>query len=244
MKRPVKPAPVRAQSSLEAEVESALAWLQRHSSQRNRDGMARFAISAEHVLGVSVRDIRTLGKNIGRNHALAAALWKTGIYEARMLASFIDEPARVTSAQMDRWCAEFDNWAICDTLCLHLFDRTAHAWEKIAQWRKRPGEFQKRAAFALLWALTVHDKSEDDAPFREGLGFIEQAADDKRNFVKKAVNMALRAIGKRSRALNLAAVKAARRLAESPDVTSRWVGKDALRELTSASVTSRLAARR
>lgn len=244
VKRPAKVAPAGAQRSLEAEVESALAWLRRHSSQRNREGMARFAIPSEHALGVSVSDIRTLGKSIGRNHALAAALWKTGIYEARMLASFVEEPARVTSAQMDRWCREFDNWAICDTLCFHLFDHTPHAWQKVAQWRKRPQEFQKRAAFALLWALTVHDKEAGDAPFREGLGFIEEAANDERNFVKKAVNMALRATGKRNPALNLAAVKVARRLAESPDATSRWVGKDALRELTSAGVIGRLAKRR
>ncbi|MBA2434126.1 MAG: DNA alkylation repair protein [Chthoniobacterales bacterium] len=206
--------------------------------------MARYAIPSEHALGVSVSDIRVLGKKLGPNHALAVALWKTGVYEARMLASFVDEPARVTSAQMDRWCREFDNWAVCDTLCFALFDRTPHAWKKIAQWRKLPGEFQKRAAFALLWALTVHDKEAKDAPFQKGLGFIEEAATDGRNFVKKAVNMALRATGKRNLALHHAAVEVARRLARSPDPTARWVGKDALRELTSAGVIRRLAKRR
>ncbi len=231
-------------STVEAELESALAWLRRHSSKRNREAMARFAIPSDHALGVSVSNIRVLGKKLGSNHALAAALWKTGVYEARMLASFVDEPAQVTSAQMDRWCREFDNWAVCDTLCFALFDRTPHAWEKIAQWRNLPGEFQKRAAFALLWALTVHDKQAEDGLFQKGLGYIEEAATDGRNFVKKAVNMALRATGKRNLALNTAAVKVARRLAESSDATSRWVGKDALRELTSASVTRRLAARR
>ncbi|MEO7725036.1 MAG: DNA alkylation repair protein [Chthoniobacterales bacterium] len=153
-----------------------------------------------------------------------------------MLASFVDEPARVTSAQMDRCCREFDNWAVCDTLCFALFDRTPRAWEKIAQWRKLTGEFQKRAAFALLWALTVHDKQAEDALFEKGLGFLEEAATDGRNFVKKAVNMALRAAGKRNLALNKGAAKVARRLAESSDPTSLWVGKDALRELTSTSV--------
>ncbi len=244
MKRPTTPTPAGAQRSVEVEVESALTWLRRHSSKRNRDGMARYAIPSEHALGVSVKDIRTLGKSLGRNHVLAATLWRSGIYEARMLSAFIDEPARVTSAQMERWCADFDNWAICDTLCFHLFDRTAHAWPKVAQWRKRPGEFQKRAAFALLWALTVHDKDAGDVQFREGLGFVVEAANDERNFVKKAVNMALRAIGKRNPALNNSAIKVARRLAESSDATARWVGKDALRELSSDSVTRRLAARR
>lgn len=229
------------QVALKAEVDSALTWLKRHSSKRNREAMARFAIPSDHALGVSVSNIRVLGKKLGCDHALAAALWKTGVYEARMLASFVDEPARVTSAQMDRWCREFDNWAVCDTLCFALFDRTPHPWEKIAQWRKLSGEFQKRAAFALLWALSVHDKQAEDALFQKGLGYIEEAATDARNFVKKAVNMALRATGKRNLALNKAAVKVARRLGESTDATSRWVGKDALRELTSASVARRLA---
>ena len=157
-----------------------------------------------------------LAKRLGRNHELAAALWDTGWYEARMLTSFVDEPARVTPAQMDRWCRDFDNWAICDTVCFHLFDRTPHAWAKVAQWRDRRDEFVKRAAFALLWSLTVHDKRADDEPFAEGLPLIERAATDERNFVKKAVNMALRAIGKRNPALNAAAVTVARRLADSP----------------------------
>ncbi len=231
------------QLALEAQVEAALAWLKRHSSKSTRDGMARFAISSDHALGVSVSNIRVLGKKLGPNHALAAVLWKTGVYEARLLASFVEEPARVTAAQMDRWCREFDNLAVCDTLCFHLFDRTPYAWEKIAQWRKLPGEFQKRAGFALLWAMTVHDKQARDAPFQKGLGYIEEAATDDRHFVKKAVNMALRATGKRNHALNQAAVKVARRLAKSSDATARWVGKDALRELTSASVARRLARR-
>lgn len=230
------------QLALEAQVE-ALAWLKRHSSKSTRDGMARFAIPSDHALGVSVSNIRVLGKKLGPHHALAVALWKTGVYEARLLASFVEEPARVTSAQMDRWCREFDNWAVCDTLCFHLFDRTPYAWEKIAQRRKVPGEFQKRAGFALLWAMTVHDKQAKDAPFQKGLGYIEEAATDGRHFVKKAVNMALRATGKRNHALNQAAVKVARRLAKSSDATPRWVGKDALRELTSAAVARRLAPR-
>lgn len=229
--------------TLDDEVESAVAWLKRHSSKATRDGMARYAIPSDNALGVSVANIRVLGKRLGLNHELAAALWDTGVYEARMLTSFVDEPARVTPAQMDRWCHDFDNWAIVDTVCFHLFDRTPHAWQKVAQWHDRKEEFVKRAAFALLWGLTVHDKQARDDQFAEGLRFIERAASDDRNFVKKAVNMALRAIGKRNSALNAAAVGVARRLADSAEPTPRWIGKDALRELTGPMVTRRLAAR-
>ena len=234
----------RGRPSLEHEVQAALTWLKRHSSKRAREGMARYAIPSDNAFGVSVSDIRVLGKRLGRNHELAAALWATGWYEARMLTSFVDEPARVTSAQMDRWCRDFDNWAICDTLCFHLFDRTPHAWQKVTQWSGQRDEFAKRASFALLWALTVHDKHAGDEAYLQGLRLIERAADDDRNFVKKAVNMALRAVGKRNAALNTAAVATARRLADSPDAAARWVGKDALRELTSPGVNRRLAARR
>ena len=224
-------------------LEYALAWLKGHSSKAARDGMARYAIPSDNALGVSVANIRVLGKRLGQNHKLAAELWDTGVYEARMLASFVDEPERVSSAQMDRWCRDFDNWAIVDTVCFHLFDRTPHAWQKVAQWHDRKEEFSKRAAFALLWGLTVHDKHAADAQFADGLRFIERAAADDRNFVKKAVNMSLRAIGKRNPALNTAAVAVARRLADSAVAAPRWVGKDALRELTSPSVSRRLAPR-
>ena len=223
--------------------EDALAWLEQHSTQKDRDNLVRFGINAKKAFGVSMSNIQVLAKRLGRSHQLAAALWDTGWYEARMLTSFVDEPARVTPAQMDRWCRDFDNWAICDTLCFHLFDRTPHAWQKVTQWSGKRDEFGKRAAFALLWALTVHDKQAGDQPFVQGLRLIEQAADDDRNFVKKAVNMALRAIGKRNLALNTAAVATARRLADSPEASARWVGKDALRELTSAAMSRRLAAR-
>ena len=189
-------------------------------------------------------NIQKVAKPLGRNHELALALWETGWYEARMLTSFVDEPVRVTPSQMDRWCRDFDNWGIVDTLCFNLFDRTPHAWVKVREWSNQEGEFVKRAAFALLWALTVHDKVAGDDQFIQGLALIERAAADERHFVKKAVNMALRAVGKRNPALNRAAVTVARRLAESADPTARWVGKDALRELTSPSVTRRLASRR
>jgi 3-methyladenine DNA glycosylase AlkD len=230
-----------AKHSLADDVEAVLASLKRLATKKTLAGMARYAIPSDHALGVSMADMKALAKRLGRNHKLAAALWDTGVYEARMVASMIDEPALVTSAQMDRWCRAFDNWAICDTVCFVLFDRTPHAWAKVAKWSARNEEFIKRTAFALLWSLTVHDKHAGDEPFVRGLVLIERAATDERNFVKKAVNMALRAIGKRNPALNAAAVAVARRLATSPDATARWVGKDALRELTSPSVVRRLA---
>jgi 3-methyladenine DNA glycosylase AlkD len=155
----------------------------------------------------------------------------------------VDEPSRITSAQMDRWCREFDNWGICDTVCFHLFDRTPHAWRKVEQWAGRRDEFVKRAAFALLASLTAHDKAAGEERFVHGLALIERAAGDERNFVRKAVNWALRCIGKRSFGLNQVAIAVARRLATSDDAAARWVGKDALRELTSAAVSRRLAIR-
>lgn len=223
-----------------ADVRSVLAWLERQGTQAGRDAMARYAIPSDTAYGVSVGALKQHAKRLGRSHELAAALWKSGRYEARMLATFVDEPERVTPEQMERWCKEFDNWAICDTACFALFDRTPHAWRKVPQWARGRREFVKRAGFALLWSLTVHDKTSGDAPFIRGLALIERGASDERNFVKKAVNMALRAVGKRSPALHAAAIATSRRLAESPDATARWVGKDALRELTSPSVKRRL----
>ena len=193
--------------------------------------MARYAIPSHNALGVAMRDIKALGTKLGRNHDLAAALWATGVYEARVLCSFVGDPVKLTPAQMDRWCKDFDSWAICDTICFNLFDRSPHAWAKVIEWSSRRGEFEKRTAFALLWSLSMHDKRADDMQFVRSLGLIERAADDERNFVKKAVNMALRAIGKRNRALKAAAVAVARRLADSDDATAMWIGKDALREL-------------
>lgn len=222
-------------------VQEALAWLKSHGTAANRAGMARYAIPSDNAFGVSVGNIQSLAKRLGRNHELAAQLWATGWYEARMLAAYVDEPEQVTARQMDQWCGSFDNWAICDTVCFALFDRTPHAWSKAEQWSGSTEEFVKRAAFALLWGLSVHDKGAGDASFAQGLQLVERAASDERNFVKKAVNMALRAIGKRNLALNAAAVAVARRLEASPDTAARWVGKHAARELTSASVAKRIA---
>jgi 3-methyladenine DNA glycosylase AlkD len=232
----------RKSATLEAEVGAALTWLKSHATRATLEGMARYAIPSDKAIGVAMRDIKALSKTLGRNHDLAAALWDTGVYEARMLASFVDDPAQVTAAQMDRWCKDFDNWALCDALSFNLFDRTPHAWTKVTQWSTRRNEFEKRTAFALLWSLTVHDKCAGDAPFLEGLALIERAADDERNFVRKAVNMALRAIGKRNLRLNAAAVTVARRLADSHRAAARWVGRDALKELTGPAVRKRLEA--
>ena len=234
---------ILTQKSLEDEVRFALKWLKSHSTKSTLDGMARYAIPSDHALGVAYKDMKALGKRLGRGHELAAALWDTGVYEARMVASFVADPLQVTPAQMVRWCKDVDNWAICDTMCFNLFDRTAHAWAKVTQWSSSKDEFVKRTAFALLWSLSVHDKRAGNEPFVQALVLIERGADDGRNFVKKAVNMALRAIGKRNRALNEAAAAVARRLAGSPNATSRWVGKDALKELTSPAVIRRLARR-
>ena len=222
----------------------AIAWLKRNGTKAHRDGLARFAIPTEHALGVTMGKIQTLAKQLGRDHALAQALWESEWLEARMLAAYVDDPKAVTAAQMDQWCRGFDNWAVCDTVCFALFDRTPHAWRKVAQWAGRKDEYQKRAAFALLWGLTVHDKASADQPFLKGLTLIERAATDERLYVKKAVNMALRATGKRNAALHKATVATSQRLAASDDETARWVGKDALRELNSASVLRRISAKR
>jgi len=228
---PAKKKSVRASAS-DDQVESVLAQLESMSTEHDRQNLVKFAINPTKAFGVSMANMKVLAKRLGRNHEIAAALWETGWYEARMLASLIDEPARVTPAQMERWCKDFDNWGICDTVCFALFDRTPYAWDKVAKWAPRRDEFVKRAAFALLWGLTVHDKRAEDDKFAEGLVLIERAASDDRHFVKKAVNMALRAIGKRNAALNTAALAVAQRLAASDDPTERWVGKDALRELS------------
>jgi 3-methyladenine DNA glycosylase AlkD len=194
--------------------------------------MARYNIPSDKAFGVPMREIQALAKQIGRDHRLALALWTTGWYEARLLAAYVDDPAAVTPAQMDRWCRDFDNWGVCDTVCFALFDRTPHAWKKVDKWAASRAEFVKRAAFALLWGLSVHDKSAADARFLRGLTLIERAASDDRHFVEKAVDMALRAVGKRNAALRKAAAEAARRLAASADKPAQRIGRHALRELS------------
>jgi 3-methyladenine DNA glycosylase AlkD len=224
-------------------VKEALDDLKRRGTRRNVEGMARYGIRAPRVFGVSMAAMRALAKRFGRSHELAAALWKTGWYEARILASFVDEPEKVTAAQMDRWCRDFDNWAICDTVCFHLFDRTPHAFRKIAQWSRSREEFVKRAAFALLASVALHDPRHGDEPFGLCLRLVESAATDNRNFVRKGVSWGLRGVGRRSPALHKAAVALARRLSSSEDPSARWIGKDSLRGLTRPAVTRRLQAR-
>ena len=228
-------------SPVEETVAETIAWLKRTGTKATRDGMARYAIPSDNAFGVTVTQLNGQAKRLGRNQELADALWDTGWYEARMLAPLVGEPLRVTPAGMDRWSRDFDSWAICDSACFHLFDRTPHAWRKAELWSKRGDEFVKRAAFALLAGLTVHDKRTGDEPFAAALLLVEREATDERNFVKKAVNWALRSIGKRSPALHRAARDVATRLAESPDPAARWVGKDALRDLASPASSRRLA---
>jgi 3-methyladenine DNA glycosylase AlkD len=225
-------------------VRDALSALERMSTRRDLENLSRFGITARKAYGVSMANLKRLAKRFGRNHALAAALWDTGWYEARMLATLVDEPARVTPAQMERWCGDFDNWGICDTACFMLFDRTPHAWSKVSAWAGRRGEFARRAAFALLACLALHDKEAGDRRFLDGLRLIERAAADDRNFVKKGVSWAIRSIGRRNAALNAATVTVARRLSASESAAARWVGKGAVRELTSPAVRGRLAGRR
>jgi len=244
-KKATKRAPRPSEAaSVEAQVRASLASLEKMSTRRDRENLARFGITATKAFGVSIANIQALARRLGRSHDLAAGLWDTGWYEARLLTSFVDEPARVTPAQMDRWCRDFDNWGICDTICFHLFDRTPHAWVKVAQWHDRRGEFVKRAAFALLASLALHDKLTGDQPFVDSLSLIERAATDERNFVKKGVSWALRLIGRRNLALNAEAVTLSRRLSTSPDAAARWIGRGALKELTSPMVQRHLAGRR
>ena len=222
------------------DVNAVLSWLKEKSTARDRANLQRFGITAKKAFGVSMANIQVLAKETGRSHELAAALWETGWYEARLLTSFVDYPGRVTSAQMDRWCRDFDNWAVCDTLCFHLFDRTPHAWAKVAKWGSGREEFVKRASFALLASLALHDKGAPEEPFRDSLPLIERAAGDERDLVRKGVSWALRSLGRRSKALHADSLELARRLAESDSKAARWVGKDVLRDLTKPAVVQRL----
>jgi 3-methyladenine DNA glycosylase AlkD len=215
-----------------SDVDAALTALEKMSTKRDMDNLQRFGIDAPKAFGVSMANIQQLARRLGQSHDLAAALWASGWYEARMLAAFVDDPALVTPAQMERWCRDFDNWGICDTVCFKLFDRTPHAWDKVTAWHGRRKEFEKRAAFALLASLAGHDRTAADARFIEGLALVERAADDERNFVKKGVLWALRRIGTRNAALDAAAIATARRLAASAAPAARWIGREALREMT------------
>jgi len=224
-------------------VASSLAWLEKQSSKSVRDGMLRYAIPNDHALGVRMGDIQKLGKQLGHDHALARELWETGVYEARMLCAYVDELDKVTPAWMETQARDFDNWAICDTLCFALWVRSPHAMKKINTWSRRREEFVKRAAFALLACAALKNKDIPDGEFLKALKLVEKAASDERNFVKKAVNWALRGVGERNLKLNKAAVALAKKLARAKDPAPRWIGKDALRQLATPAALKRLARR-
>jgi 3-methyladenine DNA glycosylase AlkD len=218
-------------AALPDDAATVLARLRRLADPAVRAGYARFGIDAPDALGIAMRDIHTLARSLGQRHDLADALWASGVHEARLLVAFVADPARLTAATMDRWCRTFDNWAVVDTLCFKLFDRTPHAWGRIAAWRTRAAEFAKRAAFALLASVALHDRTRADADFVRTLPWIDAAASDPRNFVKKGVVWALCAIGTRNHALLAAARATAARLAASDDPTARWIGRTATRQL-------------
>ncbi len=214
---------------------------------KNVAGMARYAIVTKRAFGVSAPQLKELAKQIKKvtadRHALALELWSSGIHEARAVAYLIDDPKQVTESQMEDWVADFDNWAICDGTCGHLFCRTALAYEKAFEWSEREEEFVKRAGIVLVAWLAVHDKKADDARIAEFLPMLESKADDDRNFVKKAVNWSLRTIGKRSLGLNRRAIKCAEHIQAQNTRSARWIASDALRELKSAKTIERITKR-
>lgn len=213
--------------------DQAIAQLRLAGRAENRLGMARFGISTAKALGVSVPDIRAAGRAIRHDHELAQALWESDIHEARILASLVDRPQWVTPEQMDRWAGDFDSWDLCDQVCGNLFDKTPFAHEKIMAWAGDDRQFVKRAAFCTMAWRAVHDKRAIDEELKTYLPLIAREATDPRNFVKKAVNWALRQIGKRSAGLHGPCLELARRLADFNDPAARWIGKDAVRELES-----------
>jgi 3-methyladenine DNA glycosylase AlkD len=208
-----------------------LKWLEARGSKRNVLGMARYGITARRAFGVPMSTLQSLGKRLGTDHDLAQELWATGWHEARLLAALVDDPQRVTGRQMDAWARAFESWADCDTVCFKLFDRTPLAWEKARRWTASPRELVKRGGFALMACLALHDKAAPDERFLAFLPLVEKGARDERNFVKKGVSWALRAIGRRSPALHAAALRVAGRLLRSEQASCRWVGGDAQRDL-------------
>jgi 3-methyladenine DNA glycosylase AlkD len=236
-----------------ARIDEILAELRAMGSEANRAGMARYGINVDHAFGVSVYELRKIAKRVGRDHELALALWATGNHEARLLACFVDDPAAVTERQMESWARGFDSWDLCDQATTSLFDQTPHAWAKAREWAGRDEEWVRRGGFALMAGLAVHDKAADDRAFLKLLPLIERAATDERNFVKKAVNWALRNLGKRNRALNAAAIACAAKIraaanrraggergGDAAARSARWIAADALRELTSDKIQARL----
>ncbi len=210
------------------------------ANSKNVEGMARFSINPQKALGINVPVLRKMAKEIGKNHGLALQLWDSEIHEARILAGFIDEPSKVTEKQMEKWVSDFDSWDVCDQVCSSLFDKTSLAWEKIEEFTQRREEFVKRTGFTLIACLAVHDKNASDKDFVKFLPIIRRESADERNFVKKAVNWALRQIGKRNKNLNKEALKLAKEILKIDDKTAKWIASDALRELSSEAVQKRL----
>lgn len=224
-----------------ATVAAIVAEFERRGSAKVRDDMQRrYGITATKAFGVPVAVIHTIVKPHRRDHALAGALWKTGIYEARLAAAFVGEPTKVTPAEMDAWRSEFDSWAVCDTMCFHLWDRCEHAFAKVKKWATLRDEFGRRAAFALMAGIAQHDEKASDDAFLECLPLAEAAATDARNFVWKGVSWALRGTGERNRVLHAAVLQIAERLIASDDASSRRVGKDVMRDLLRPIVQKRL----
>jgi 3-methyladenine DNA glycosylase AlkD len=209
---------------------SILETLKRKGSKKNIAGMARFGIVSPKAFGVSVAHIRALARKIGVDQTLALRLWKSGWFEARLLAAFVADPTLMTPRLMTSWAKDFDNWAVTDGLCLHLFRKTAHAHDMARAWTGRRPEFVKRAGFAMIATLAVHDAAASDTVFVRYLAIVKRHATDERNAVKKSVNWALRQIGKRNASLYKKAVGVAIALESSSHATARWVAKDALRE--------------
>ncbi len=210
------------------------------ANPENVKGMARYGINPKNNLGVSIYKLRPIAKEIGKDHDLALKLWSSGIHDARLLACFIEDPAKVTSEQMDSWAKDFDSWDVCDQACTSLFDLTPLAWTKIFEWAKRDEEFVKRAAFSLIAGLAVHDKKAGDIEFEQFSPLIKKHSVDERNYVKKAVNWALRNVGKRNLALNKQMIKLSKEIQKIDSKSARWIARDAIRELTSEKVQLRL----
>jgi len=220
--------------------EKVISELKKHASEKNKQGMAKFGIETKQALGVSIPVLRDLAKKFRGSHELAAELWKTKIHEARMLACFIADPKLTTELVLEEWVKDFDSWDLCDQCCSNLFDKTEFAWRKAVEWTSRQEEFVKRSGFVLMAALAVHDKQTSDKKFLNFFDIIKREADDDRNYVRKAVNWALRQIGKRSKYLNKEAIKVAGEISRMNSKTARWIAADALRELKSEAVQKRL----
>ena len=203
-------------------------------------GMARFGITPENTFGVSIPNLRKIAKETKKNHTLAQQLWESGFRETMILASMIDEPEMVTQEQMEQWVLDFDYWEICDQCCMNLFEKTGFAYDKAIEWSSRTEEFVKRAGFVMMARLAVSDKKADDSRFEQLFPMMVREADDERNFVKKAVNWALRQIGKRNLVLNEKAIETAKEMQKIDSKSARWIASDAIRELSGEAVQKRL----